>query len=76
LYGLQNIGLKGGHVPWNQPHIKTLVTNPNANSAQMLVWRPSTGEPLCIIQPVWKKDEPIGDQVVRLDPLCKLWMTN
>jgi hypothetical protein len=45
---------------------------PNANSAQMLVWRPTFGDPQCIIPPVWKKDIPIEDQVVRVDPLCKL----
>ena len=58
----------------NIPIPRCSLMPPNANSAQMLVWRPSTGEPLCIIPPVWKKDEPIGDQIVRLDPLCKLWV--
>ena len=56
----------------NIPIPRCSLMPPNANSAQMLVWRPTFGDPQCIIPPVWKKDIPIEDQVVRVDPLCKL----
>ncbi|XP_060075106.1 protein FAM78B-like [Ylistrum balloti] len=46
---------------------------PNANSAQMLVWRPATGRPLCVIPPVWQNDVPVEDQVRKYDSkLCRL----
>ncbi|KAL4219604.1 Protein fam78a [Mactra antiquata] len=57
----------------NIPIPRCALTPPNANSAQMLVWRPRVGKPLCIIPPVWKKDIPIEKQVPRYDSkLCKL----
>ena len=47
---------------------------PNANSAQMLVWRPKQGKAAIIIQSVWKKDKTIQEQVPRFDEkLCHLW---
>ncbi|KAL5012261.1 hypothetical protein ScPMuIL_010812 [Solemya velum] len=49
------------------------LTPPNANSAQMLVWRPIYGLPSCIIPPVWKKDVPIDKQITHFDRIvCKL----
>ena len=57
----------------NVPIPRCALMPPNANSAQMLVWRPILGKPLCIIPPVWKKDIPIEDQVPKYDSkLCKL----
>ncbi|WAR31723.1 FA78A-like protein [Mya arenaria] len=49
------------------PIPKCALMPPNANSAQMLVWRPRVGQPMCIIPPVWKKDVPIDKQVPRYD---------
>lgn len=46
---------------------------PNANSAQLLVWKPKIGPEVLIIPPVWKKDKPLEEQVIRFDSkLCKL----
>ncbi|KAK3087475.1 hypothetical protein FSP39_006413 [Pinctada imbricata] len=46
---------------------------PNANSAQMLIWRPKVGKPCIIIQSVWKKDKTVDEQVERFDKkLCNL----
>lgn len=57
----------------NIPIPRCALMPPNANSAQMLVWRPKVGKPLCIIPPVWKKDVPIEKQVPRYDSkLCRL----
>lgn len=57
----------------NIPIPRCAMMPPNANSAQMLVWRPRNGEPQCIIPPVWKKELPLEEQVVRFDSkLCKL----
>ncbi|XP_052091404.1 protein FAM78B-like [Mytilus californianus] len=57
----------------NIPIPRCSLMPPNANSAQMLVWRPRLGEAQCIIPPVWKKEVPVEEQVVRFDSkLCKL----
>lgn len=57
----------------NVPIPRCALMPPNANSAQMLVWRPKHGKPVCIIPPVWKKDVPIDQQVPKYDSkLCRL----
>ncbi|KAK3594603.1 hypothetical protein CHS0354_000396 [Potamilus streckersoni] len=57
----------------NVPIPRCALMPPNANSAQMLVWRPRRGKPVCIIPPVWKKDVPIEKQVPKYDSkLCKI----
>lgn len=57
----------------NIPIPRCALMPPNANSAQMLVWRPVAGQPVCIIPPVWKKGVPVEEQVLQYDStLCKL----
>lgn len=51
----------------NLPIPRCALMPPNANSAQMLVWRPFKSQPVCIIPPVWKKDVPVEEQVRRYD---------
>ncbi|ESO98725.1 hypothetical protein LOTGIDRAFT_113796 [Lottia gigantea] len=41
----------------NVPIPRCALVPPNANSAQMLVWRAASSRPLCIIPPVWSADE-------------------
>ncbi|XP_067660911.1 protein FAM78B-like [Haliotis asinina] len=43
----------------NVPIPRCALVPPNANSAQMLVWRPVRGKPVCIIPPVWSPDDPV-----------------
>jgi len=39
---------------YNVPIPRCALTPPCANSAQMLVWHPRRGKPVCVIPPVWK----------------------
>lgn len=54
-------------LPRNIPIPRCALTPPNANSAQMLVWRPKKGKAICIIPPIWNNNEPIEKQVLRYD---------
>lgn len=41
---------------YNVPIPRCALTPPCANSAQMLVWHPRRGRPVCVIPPVWKTE--------------------